>query len=68
MITSHCKTGIMVTILQIRILRTREVKEVAQGQAVGKWWSSDINLGLCDSSHIPNLPEYGVYHHSSPIP
>lgn len=68
MITKYYKRGIMITILQIKILKTREAKKVAQGQAVGKWWSSDTNPGLCNSSPIPSLPQNGVQHHSSPSP
>ena len=49
-------------ILQIRKLRLREMKAVAPSHRADKWWSWDLDLGLC---WIPNTQ--GLSCHSSSL-
>jgi len=48
----------MVLILQIRKLRLREVKSVAQGHAAKIWRSSDSNAGLLILIPVPFLANH----------
>lgn len=43
------ETGITNTIAQMRKLRLRKDKDLAQIHAASKQWREDLNLSLCDS-------------------